>query len=318
MGGQRPQHVEVAGREAGEAEQRHARGQRGQGGVLAQPRAGAGEPVGRPRLGDAVAQAPPQLGLPGGVRGQRAARAVAVVALRPGAHHRGPVQGVAVEQVGEVADRAEAARPAHGVRGLGGPAQVVGQRREPGLGKAAVDDLEQRPDGALGQPRVRVGRCRRRRRPRRPPARAAAGTRRSRTRRRRARGGAPSAADIRWRQPALHPARRDRDHLRRERVVQRGGQQGAQGVDEAVGPLGSVDVQHVTHMVAAGDDDLTHTPWVQRQSVSARSRISAPRSMSSGATVSGGAMRSTLPRPANLMTLTLRPSSRQRSVTPSP
>ena len=56
----------------------------------------------------------------------------------------------------------------------------------------------------------------------------------------------------------------------------------------------------------------------QRQSVSARSRISSPRSMSSAAIVSGGAIRSTLPRPANLTMFTFRPSSRQRSVTAMP
>ena len=56
----------------------------------------------------------------------------------------------------------------------------------------------------------------------------------------------------------------------------------------------------------------------QRQSVSAWSRISRPRSMSSAEMVSGGAMRSTLPSPANLTMLTLRPSSMQRSVTAAP
>jgi hypothetical protein len=53
-------------------------------------------------------------------------------------------------------------------------------------------------------------------------------------------------------------------------------------------------------------------------STRARSRISRPRSISSGAIVRGGAMRRMLPSPANLMTLTLSPSSRQRAVTADP
>ena len=45
-------------------------------------------------------------------------------------------------------------------------------------------------------------------------------------------------------QPALHPARRHGDDLGRERVGQRVGEQRAQRLDEAVGPFGSVDVEH--------------------------------------------------------------------------
>ena len=57
-------------------------------------------------------------------------------------------------------------------------------------------------------------------------------------------GLAPERRRQRLREPALHAARRDGDDLRREGIGQGIDQQAAQGVDEAVGALGPVEVQH--------------------------------------------------------------------------
>src|SRR5580704_7955885 len=64
------------------------------------------------------------------------------------------MDAVAVEQVGDVAHHAEAAG-----RNLGPAArslEVARERGQPRLIEALIDDLEQRPDRALGQPRVVV------------------------------------------------------------------------------------------------------------------------------------------------------------------
>ena len=89
VGGQRPQHVEVAGREAGQAEQatagragRRAPGRRrGRRSPSAARSAGLG-------CADRGAEPPPQLGLPARVVGEGRAVAVDVVAGGPGQDHR--------------------------------------------------------------------------------------------------------------------------------------------------------------------------------------------------------------------------------------
>ena len=122
--------------------------------------------------------------------------------------------------------------------------EVRGQRAQPRLPQRA-----RRPPPAAATPSAPAatdpcpGRSPRRRRPRRRPARAATGSRRWRTRRPRARRRAEPARQP-LRQPALHPARRDGDHLGGERVGRRFREQRGERVDEAVGPLGAVDVQH--------------------------------------------------------------------------
>ena len=108
-GGERAQDVEVAGRQPRQAEQRDALGEGGERGVGSQPLARGLEPLGGARLGEPRAQPPPQLRLPRGLGGH------VDLAARPPAHHRRPVQRVAVEQLGEVADGREAARAAVGV-----------------------------------------------------------------------------------------------------------------------------------------------------------------------------------------------------------
>ena len=113
----------------------------------------------------------------------------------PGQDHVGPVDAVAVEQVGEVAGGGEAPGPAEvvggglvgrrGGAGVDRPAEVRRQQLEPGVVEVLVDDLEQRPDqpfgppGVLGAVDVRLPRPARRRRDGR-----GTGTRRWRTPRR--------------------------------------------------------------------------------------------------------------------------------------
>ena len=103
-----------AGRRGGRpaaASGRTARGARGgrraSGSARSRSHAGSSRSAGSARP-SRCAQPPPQLRLPRGLVGSR-------LAARPAAHHRRPVQRVAVEQLGEVADGREAARAAVGV-----------------------------------------------------------------------------------------------------------------------------------------------------------------------------------------------------------
>ena len=97
-GGERVEHVQLPGRQPGEAEDRDARREVDEGGVGAQARARCVHALGEIRDADPGAQAPPELRLP----------LVGVCPGRPRANHLGPVQRVAVEQVGEVAQGGEA------------------------------------------------------------------------------------------------------------------------------------------------------------------------------------------------------------------
>ena len=239
------------GRQPRQPEQRQPRRQVDDLRLLAQPRARALDPLGRIGHADPRAQPPPQLGLP-----RPARRHVPVLAPRPRAHHLGPVQRVAIEQLGEVPNRAEPPRPPRRVGVLAAATEMRGQAREPRLVEVVVDHLEQSPHRPLGQPRIRVGLDPRRRRHRvadEPPRRREVDVR--------AHAVAPplpGAEPIRHplREPALHPARRHGDDLGRERVGQRVGQQRAKRLDEAVGPLGSMDVKHV-------GESAWRTAWIE-------------------------------------------------------
>ena len=57
---------------------------------------------------------------------------------------------------------------------------------------------------------------------------------------------------MRWRQPALHPAGRDRDDLARERVGGRIGEQAGEGLDQGVGSFGAVEMEHALSPPPAG------------------------------------------------------------------
>ena len=234
-GGERAEHVEVAAREPREAEQRDPRGQ------LEQPRLGDEPLAGRPRAlrrarpPEPHAQPPPQLRLP--------ARLVRQVddALRPAADDLRPVQRVAVEQAGDVADGGEPPRAARLVVAL---AEVHREAAQPRLAEALVDDLQQRPHRALRQPRVGVrldargdrdGVAQEHARERELDVRAdPVGAPRRR---------AEAAREL-LRQPALHAARRHADHLGRERVRRRRGEQPGERPDQAVGAFCPVDVEH--------------------------------------------------------------------------
>ena len=46
------------------------------------------------------------------------------------------------------------------------------------------------------------------------------------------------------REPALHPACRNRDNLGREGIAERIGEQSGEGVGKVIGPLSAVNLQH--------------------------------------------------------------------------
>ena len=247
-GRERAQDVEVPGGEPREAEERDALGEVDERGVRPQALARRLEPLGGARLDQPLAQPPPQLGLPGGLRGH------VDLAARPAADHGRAVQRVAVEQLGEVADGREAAGAPVGV---GRRAEVDREAAQPGLAQALADDLEQRPHRALRDPRVGVGID-----PRRGGDRLAGelvGERELDV------GADPVGAAGRraeagrhpLRQPALHAPRRHGDDVRRERVGEWVGQEPAEGVDQSVGAFSSVDVQHESGEVGSTDFTLT-------------------------------------------------------------
>jgi hypothetical protein len=154
VAGEGAQHVEVARRKAGEAEQGEPFGQVDQRRILGQGRAALDQALGRAGGADRLAQVAPQVGLPGHVVGELPAVTVLVAPVEPGQHHRRPVDGVAVEQVGQVADGGE---PPVAVGGLGIGAPEVG-REDLHLGgaDAGVDHLEERPRQPLRPPGVGV------------------------------------------------------------------------------------------------------------------------------------------------------------------
>ena len=191
----RLEHVEVARRQPGQAEQRQPR----RAGRAAPARPAA---VGRRRrrrsagLGspDPLPQQPPQLDLPDAVVGRLVRAAAATRAAQPLQHVRA-VDGVAVEEVGDVADAGEALRPLHRLR----VPDVLGQRRQPGLVEVLLDHLDAAATRLARAPRGRPrGRCPRPRPARRRPAPRETGSRRWRTRRPAPPGRPPGRTDRRW------------------------------------------------------------------------------------------------------------------------
>ena len=206
--GERAQDVEVAGRQAREPEQREPRREVDEAAVGVQRPAGRAAPLRRPGHREPLAQPPPQLGLP-----------VLALAGRPALEHLRPVQRVAVEQLGHVADAREAPRAAVLVI-----AEVVGEQLQPRLVQRRVDDLQQRPDRALGPPRVRFGVD-----PRGGGDRVGDQPSRWREVDVRAHAVRPPGRDPERRghplgEPALHPARGHGDDLARERIRERIGE----------------------------------------------------------------------------------------------
>ena len=143
----RCQHVEVGAGYSRQPEQRQPRREVEQPRIAPDPLARRREALGRTQHADPRPQAPPQLGLPGvGAVGR------GTTTRGPGSHHVGTVHAVAIEQVGDVADRAESA---HRVLRVAACAlEVARERRQPRLVQALVDELEQAPDRSFRHPRV--------------------------------------------------------------------------------------------------------------------------------------------------------------------
>ena len=147
---------------------------------------------------------------------------------------------VAVVEVGDVADAGEAPHLAVGSRVV----QVGGERREPRLAEALLDDLEQRPDGSLGRPGVGAG-------IETAPERQGGADHRAGERE--VDVGAHAVSPPRARpevlgellgQPPLDATGRDRHHLGGQGVLERLGDELGQHRHEPVGPFGAVEVEH--------------------------------------------------------------------------
>ena len=198
--GERVEHVDVAGRQAGETEQREAPGQRRRG----RARRGGGRTpwrAARPGSGRRGARA-------GGATasachatsgGRASPDAVGVVAGGPRLDHGRAVDAVAVEQVGEVADGAEAAGRDGSRRHRPRPRRD-GRRAAPSRRRRG--GRRRRSSAATPTAPGATDRCPGRRRSPPPPPRRRAGrgtgSRRWRTRRRRRPGDVPSTVESRW------------------------------------------------------------------------------------------------------------------------
>ncbi len=266
LSGDGPEHVEVGGGEPGETEQRDAGRELDVDGPGPQAGAGLGHPLRWARAGDPLSQLTPQSRLPLGIGRHVGERAPAGV-VEPREHHVGPVDGVAVEQVGQVPGGGEAPGPAEHigvvvvavvalvVRVVGAEAEVAGQQRHPGFAGLLVDQLQQRPHrsfrppgilgavdaGGLGQHVAHQ------------PAREGEldiGAHAVVPACRRAHGRRDPMGE-----PPLDPAGRDRDHLGIEGISGRRGHQLDERVDEGVGPLAAMDSEHGRSWVPGRRDD---------------------------------------------------------------
>ena len=163
----------------------------------------------------------------------------------PSTNHLRPMQGVPIEQLREMPNRTEPPSPPRRIHVLARSPQMRGQARQPRLPQTPIHHLEQSPNRPLRQPRIRIRldpRRRRHRIPNEPPRRREVDVRAHPIA-----PPIPRPEPIRHplREPPLHAARGHGDDLGRERVGQRVGQQRAKRLDQAVGPLSSMDVEHV-------------------------------------------------------------------------
>ncbi len=262
-GGERGEHRGVLRLEPGGAEHRDPFRQVADAGVLGERGGAGGHALGRAGRVHLGPEPPPELGLPGAVRAQRAALAVDVAAGGPGLDHGGPDCCVAGEEARQVARGrpsaasaaltvTQAVRRQAGELGLRRVAEVLPQHRRPCLPPSVVQDTEQRPHRPLRAPRVLSPLC---------PGRAEGtldqpGERREVDPRAHAvpavRAGAQLTGEP-LRQPPLDARGRDAHHLDGEGIGQRRGEQAAQRSDQTVGTLGAVNVQaHDLHPRAVG------------------------------------------------------------------
>lgn len=116
VGGHRGEDPQVAGGQSREPEHRDAFGEIEERAVLAQPSAGGRQALGGTRESDPPTQATPELGLP-----------TVISAGRPADDRLGPVDRIAVEEVGHMAQDGEPSAPADRVGRVGAEPEV---RRE--------------------------------------------------------------------------------------------------------------------------------------------------------------------------------------------
>ena len=154
------------------------------------------------------------------------------------------MDGVAVEQIGDMADGTEAAGAASLV--VVGPraAEMGGEHRQPGFVEVLVDHRHERPHGPLRKPRVVVGldaRCRGQR-----TADQTAGERELDVGAHAVLTVGGGSEDRRQplAQPPLDAPGGYGDELGRERIVERVDDHGRERLYQTVRPLGSVDRQH--------------------------------------------------------------------------
>ena len=247
MLGEGVQHQQVVRLEPGRAEHRDPLGQVAALGRRAQHGGRDADSLDRVGQVQLSPQSPPELGLPGPVGRQRLPGRIDIAARGPAGDHGRAPSGVRGEQVGQMPRRRPPAATAYRV-GLGrsgrpaAVAEIAPEQTRPGLAPALVDHPQQRPDQAGRRPRVDlVRRPGRGDRPRDQPAR-----------RRESHPGADAVglfgggAELMGqplRQPALDPGRRHADDLGGERIGQRRAQHLAQGLDEAIGALGPMEMQ---------------------------------------------------------------------------
>ena len=247
MGRERGEDLEPGGGQARQAEHREPCRKVDKAGFALEPLARGVDPLGGIGLAHPLAESAPQVRLPGRVGREPLAGRPHVAALRPRPHHRRPLDGVAVVELGDVADAREPPRLPGGVRRVHRRPEVHRQVLQPRLVQRPVDDFQQRPHEPLRPPCIGVRLDSRRGRDRvfdqaprgwevhvraypvLPPGRRPRG------------GGEP------LREPPLHAARGHRDDLGGEGIPER--------LDEAVGALGSMDMQHGSATIGSRPDD---------------------------------------------------------------
>ena len=250
---ERFEHLQLADRQPGDAEQREPLRQIDSVGIGGQFGKGGGASgdrvvgfsrhswVGDSWVGgsDPLPEAAPQLALPGQIWLQIRSEPVTGNTGRPRREHGRPVGGISVEQAREPACHGIPAATAILLLGDRHPVpEVRRQGAAPRLADRLVDDLEQRPDQAVRSPRVVAIGARHR------------GHHRVRMRELHAgadavRVAVAAAQPMRQllRQPAFRAAGGDGDDFLGEDVGQRVGQQFGQPEHQSIGPFAAVDVQ---------------------------------------------------------------------------
>ena len=142
----RLEHLEVAGRQPGEAEQREPWREFQEIGLGPQAAASLTKTLGWALRPDALSQEQPELDLPAVLAELRGAGG-------PALQHVRPVHRIAVEEVRHVPDARE---PPGAILFGAGLLDVLGQRRQPGLVEMVLDDLDERPHRPLRHPRVQL------------------------------------------------------------------------------------------------------------------------------------------------------------------